>query len=456
MSFLVTTAKVAGALLLTNMPAPAMVYPAQYTISDRNAVVAFWNQSGRYSVDFADESSPYQPRQTPEGSTWLLSFSKKLSGTNGKVIPGQYSSTQTAQQKKWSDWVEAKYAFDEAVATADSLVKNKAVGVNSSSQTPKPTNPGPAPADLVQALGEPPAFVLPFLVRTHTVAFEDQTIALTDNTKVRRKYQYFRFNSGVMHPGERMSGKTLDDLKPMFAKLGVDDRKLRVMSAVSLLEGGFDSLNTYDTGYVSVGFIQFACLANGSGSLGQVLLNMKTDNPAAFNRDFHRYGLEVTPGGDLVTLDLASGEELSGPQAAQQIIKDVRLAAVFKRAGEKSDAFREAQVKTAIEQYYPEDVPITVQVGAKTYTGTIKTIIKSEAGMATLMDRIVNTGKIGDLEKAVAGLMVSYNLASLDQVADLELELVQAMRYRKDYLTDTTLSQPKPSSRTRTRNSRGK
>ncbi len=417
-----------------------------FSSNDKIAIQAFWKQSGRYLVNFSSTEQPYQARQTADGSLWLYNYAKKVSPNGGKIIPGANLTAQNEKQKSWNTWIEKKYDFDESNAEAQSQTKNIGLGASPANSAAKLlSDPGPAPADLIAFAGNPPLFVTPALVRTHKIQFEDLSLDLSDNVKVRRKYAYFRFNEGVMHGGTRMSGKGLEELKPLFNKAGVDDSKLKVMAAVSLLEGGFDSLNTYDTGFVSVGFIQFACLKGGAGSLGQVMLSMKTNNPAAFNTDFKRYGLDVNPAGEIVALKFDSLEELTGAEAALQIIKDVRLAAVFQRAGRVSEAFREAQITTALDMYFPDKDPITVKLGSKVLAGKVQDVVKTEAGLATLMDRKVNTGSLGNLEAAIAGIMASYKLTQLDQVAEMEQELIQAMRYRKSYLGDPSLSQPKPS-----------
>ena len=108
------------------------------------------------------------------------------------------------------------------------------------------------------------------------------------------------------------------------------------MRAVSILEGGFDSVNTYDTGYVSVGFIQFASLKEGGGSLGAVLKNFKAADPLAFASDFHRFGVDVDETGHLVVVDPTSGAVATGAEANARIIEDKRLIAVFGRAGARA------------------------------------------------------------------------------------------------------------------------
>jgi len=184
--------------------------------------------------------------------------------------------------------------------------------------------------------------------------------------------------------------------------------------------------------------------------------------------------------------------EKQGADAVQAIINDKRLTAVFERAGLQSDAFRLAQVLVARDRYWPGDDRFAVNInylvedhGEGTESKTIGTfygmnealpeaekalkqaeekrktdptyrvyldrrnvyvnvadIVKSEAGMATLMDRKVNRGSLKPISDVAAVLVRKYNLTDLNQLAKHERELVQLMKYRTDFLVDPTLSQP--------------
>jgi hypothetical protein len=224
---------------------------------------------------------------------------------------------------------------------------------------------------------------------------------------------------------------------------GISESEARVMKAVSILEGGFDSINTYDTGYVSVGFIQFASLKDGAGSLGKLLLDYKATDPDGFQADFRRFGLDVTPTGSLVALNWQTGYEGVGSEANRRIIEDKRLAAAFQRAGLKSPAFNAAQIRVAKSQYYPADDLVDIGIAGISLSGRVRDFIKSEAGMATLMDRKVNTGSFGPLVVTLQKMALEKKLARFEDFAKFEREIVVALKYRKDYLADKSLSQPK-------------
>jgi len=203
-------------------------------------------------------------------------------------------------------------------------------------------------------------------------------------------------------------------------------------------------VNTYDTGFVSVGFIQFITAAGGDGSLAAVLASEKANAPTDFARDFHVRGLDVTPGGLYAVLDPATGAELTGAEAVQKTIHDPRLAAVFQSAGRRSRAFRVAQIQTAKRGYYPAADPITVTLptGA-TLTGRVGDVLHSEAGMATAFDRKVNTGHAApEVAAAVASVLAVHSLATLADIAPYEREVITLLKYRADFLADRNLTQP--------------
>jgi hypothetical protein len=79
--------------------------------------------------------------------------------------------------------------------------------------------------------------------------------------------------------------------------------------------------------------------------------------------------------------------------------------------------------------------------------GKVSDIVKSEAGLATLFDRKVNTGNINLFSTVVAQVAGEVHPAALADLAKYEFEIVDRMRYRRDYLSDASLSQPLPNGR---------
>ncbi|MEQ1932829.1 MAG: hypothetical protein ABL962_02970, partial [Fimbriimonadaceae bacterium] len=413
---------------------------AQFNDSEKGKIQAYWSGQDRYKIGTpeAHKNAPYQVRLTPEGSLWLWAYNQKRG--LGKVF--QTPAPQNESQREWETWIENKVAYDRYVAQIGANVTNKALGFSEQPTAPVPS-PGPVPEGLRFLVGDAPLFASAVQPNLHEVCFHDGvTLRLTDNPAMRPRYAYYRWSEGVMSGGTQVKKLPQATLDTLFAKAGVGDSVQRVMKAVSLLEGGFDSINTYDTGFVSVGFIQFACLSKGAGSLGSVLLKLKQTDASAFNTDFRQFGIDVTSDGQLVALNLATAETTTGLDAAKMIIKDKRLIAVFQRAGQVSDAFKVAQLQVAKDQYYPEQDSVILSLGNQPVTAKVSDFVKSEAGIATLMDWKVNTGKLGDLVGKANAIVRSNGLKSVSELAEFEADLVRQMRFRKDFLGDETLSQP--------------
>ncbi len=402
----------------------------------------YWAKPDRYTIGVPDDAAKvglWQARQTAEGSVWLLNY-YKARGNAGKILPTADPAAINPAQAAWDKWIEAKYDFDQFQSDWEAHEKNKVTAT----MRLQPVDPGVVPPDLVALAGEPPRFVSCVQPKQFTITFEDITLKYQDFVKIRRKYAYFRFTDGVNSEGVTISTMSADELTGLFKQAGLGDAERKIMQSVSLLEGGFDSINTYDTGYVSVGFIQFASLGEGGGSLGEMMLRYKTSDPVHFQQDLRRFGLDVTPENLMVALDPASGKECIGPAANDLIIRDKRLIAAFQRAGLKSSSFKAAQIRAARDMFYPASMPITATLGAVVLHGKVSDVFKTEAGLATLMDRRVNTGKMAGLDDAISNLMQEYGFTTLAEVSQLEYQLTRMMKYRVDFLAQANdLSKPR-------------
>lgn len=418
---------------------------AEFSAEDRDRAVRYWSASGRYSVcspEDASKTGTWQVRLTPEGSLWLWNYNKARG--LGKVAPTQIPAAQNDRQKVWESWIDAKVAWDRYQAEMNAAKANHIPAADEVVPSSVPAaDPGPMPDDLRALAGEAPLFANAVVPQQHLVRFDDgTTISYSDNVAMRPRYAYYRFPQGVMSAGKPVKSLSESELNSLLNDAGIDESTGRVMKAVSMLEGGFDSVNTYDTGFVSVGFIQFACLSSGSGSLGQALLGFKHDYPEAFDIQMKRYGVDVDESGSLDVLDLTTGDELHGAQAARNIINDKRLIAVFQHAGMVCREFRVAQLKVARKQFLPVDDQVSISGADGPMQGKISDFIKSEAGLATLMDRKVNTGKVDPLVNVANQVAVAHGAKSLADLIPYEHDIVQACKYRKDYLADQTLTQP--------------
>ncbi|MBV9470477.1 MAG: hypothetical protein JO316_02420 [Abitibacteriaceae bacterium] len=419
---------------------------AFFTDAERTRIVTYWNAPGRYRVDAraeAAKSGPWVVRLTPEASQWLYNYGHINSAD--KIPPTANGKPTTPHTEEWEKWITAKLSYDQWLAQTIADAANAQNGITpaTNSPAPAPPLPGMIPDTLLAAVGNPPPLAAPVTPLRHTITFEDgDVLTYTDHIPVRARFAYYRFAQGVMHPGVALSKMSDAELDALFAESGMTPFEQHVAKSVSRLEGGFESVNTYDTGYLSVGFIQFATLAGGAGSLGDTLKKEKTGRPNDFQADFRNYGLDVNDKSELVVLDPVTGAELVGATAVQKIIDDKRLVAVFQHAGTHSHAFRVAQIQTAKQNYYPADNPLKVTVGNQTITGKVSDVIKSEAGMATLFDRKVNTGSIRVLATTVEKIMADHHLTRFAEVAPYEREIIKAVRWRTDFLQYAGLSQP--------------
>lgn len=435
--------------MVTFVAAACLARADLFSPEEVQRVLDYWKPDYRLSVApviDAETLGPWTAVYNPEASTWLLTYLKARQGTGGKVIPTQDPAGKTPEQKAADAWIDAKVNHDEGMAKHKAVDMNFPAARGGAPRLPMPpADPGPCPADMVAVAGsEPPPFYLTMRRTDFSVQFDDIIVKYHDNVKVRRKYAYYRFPEGVASEGVAVKEMATAELDGLFSDAGLSASDRRVMGAVSLLEGGFDAVNTYDTGYVSVGFIQFATLREGAGSLGKMMLGYKTADPEHFALDFHRYGIDVDTDGSLVVLDLATGTECRGPEANMACIRDKRLVAVFQRAGLLSKPFRLAQLRSAKEQFYPGDDPVTVTFpDGHTEQAKVKDFVKSEAGMATLFDKKVNTGHIRELAGALSSVAATHTCANCRDLAKYEREIVQKMRYRRDFLADPTLDQPR-------------
>lgn len=414
---------------------------AAFTSSEAVSVQEYWRTKAKYQVKPSPKASrmgQWQVRLTPQGSAWLSKYAK-VKGFAGKVAPTQDAGTTAPAQMTWEQWVKAKIDYDRWIAASECRQKN---GRNLPSVGDPVPHPGDMPGDLLLQMGEVPNFAAAVEPKLHDITFDDQVnVAFEDNVSVRSTYSYYRFANGVALEGTSMAKLPDEEVTRLYKQARLNLSVQRVMNAISPLEGGFDSINTYDTGFVSAGFIQFACLGDGAGSLGELLANCKGSDPFNFDRDFKSKGIDVDDT-KLTAVNIADGTVVSGSSAAMQIIEDKRLAAIFVRAGRVSDAYRVQQLRTAYQRFYPGDDRVKLTIRGKAETLKVSDIVRSEVGIATLMDRKVNTGNIRTLVTVLNDIAQREELTDAMDLSEFEGEIVRRMKWRKDFSTDATLSKP--------------
>src|SRR5207248_1228349 len=116
--------------------------------------------------------------------------------------------------------------------------------------------------------GNTPAFAAAVAQLRYTITFQDgEPFVYEDNVQLRPRYAYYRFPQGTVAYGPMLRDMPEAELDSLFSAAGLNATEQHVMKAISKLEGGFETVNTYDTGYVSIGFIQFVTLDTGRESL---------------------------------------------------------------------------------------------------------------------------------------------------------------------------------------------
>ena len=419
------------ALALELVLPPSVVAPNLFDEQATAQVRSYWQGQNRWQFGPRQIGSPWEAVATGRGSAWIHAY-YRARNPQGRILPTQDPPARNAREQAWDQWIEQAYRTDEQNAAIIAAARNAG-----SPEPPLKARPA-IPADLKALAGEPPLLVEARRPLRHTIQFDDYRVTFEEAPNVRRKYPYFRFEDGVASsPSAARAG-----MVAAMGQSGLNARDMRIFAAIAGLEGGFHSINTYDTGFVSVGFLQFASLREGRGSLGQLMARYKARQPQAFQRDFRRFGIDVTADGMLVVLNLTDGIERAGPDAALAIVRDKRLAAVFERAGAISPQFQAAQIAAARDLYNPRTLPISVSLPGRTLTGTAGDVIQSEAGLATLLDRLVNTGRVSDLSEAVSEVMLAYGLRTLAEARAAEYQIIERLTWRHNFLTAGSLSRP--------------
>ena len=314
-------------------------------------------------------------------------------------------------------------------------------------QGPEPPDPGQMP----QGIGHQPPQMTYQAGKEYSIRMpgSNQTITYTDHVMdpIRLGSIYYRQTNGVRVGGRKLN--SLPNPDQLLKDAGITNMaEIKATKAVSAQEAGFEGVNTYDAGYISVGMIQFISGKDGKGSLAAVLARLKANSPGDFSTYFQKFGIDVIQDSKdhknvIQAVDPATGEVLTGEKAVQAIIDDKRLTEVFHNAGINSQAFQAAQLQIAHENYYTPDKHFSVTVDGTTISGKMGDVLKSEAGLTAMLDRNVQHGSsVGVFDKAVADVMKQYHVKTLDDLAKYEKLIIPHIQNRIDVLNDPSLGQP--------------
>jgi len=192
----------------------------------------------------------------------------------------------------------------------------------------------------------------------------------------------------------------------LAGRQGADSPSASIIRAVSLNEGRFEAINSWDSNYMSFGMFQWtAGGANAPGELAALLHRLEQSSPDAFQEYFGRYGIRVEVRDEASTtgeLTLNGARLVSDGDKNQ--LRQVEWAYRFWRAGH-DDAVRACQFAHATSR-------IAIVQAIRVAGLTIKDWVSSQYGVALLLDEHVNrpghvapqAGEVSTLEKALNAL----------------------------------------------------
>lgn len=254
------------------------------------------------------------------------------------------------------------------------------------------------------------------VVRRRDVRFDNQSYRFRDH----QEHQSTRFLE-AFGPASGESGR--HQVVAQWIREHVTGSDRRILMAISVAEGGFGSLNTYDKARVSWGLIQF-----NRGSFVRVLQAARSADPVAFQNRFEQYGITVAgddrseepaeaetqwPGdtswsGELYVYDHGSHVWTAGTRAAEIIQQDPRYQVLLVRAGDE-ESVRAAQVEEALRSYVADilDMRITLHLSSGHVTLRIADVATTELLVFCIGDIAVHYGP-GRAGPWLEGLLNGY------------------------------------------------
>ena len=193
--------------------------------------------------------------------------------------------------------------------------------------------------------------------------------------------------NGLYHTGDLRIGNFSD---ATLARAGLGASLRRVLRAVCVNEGGFDAVNTRDSGVLSFGLLQW-CLGagTGAGELGGLLARIAREEPASFERYFRAHGLDVDDTAWLEGVVQRCHLRLDGrrldDEASRNALRAPLWAYRFWRAAHDA-RIRRCQLRHAaarIDSFLP--LPRAALGGRR-----VAELLSSELGVALLLDEHVN------------------------------------------------------------------
>jgi murein DD-endopeptidase MepM/ murein hydrolase activator NlpD len=258
------------------------------------------------------------------------------------------------------------------------------------------------------------------------------TASFRDN--VASKYKLY--NNGISYPGQSMPQLPLS----MYQSVGLSEAQAKALRFVSMHEGKFDAINSYDKAIFSFGFIQFTGSVATGNSLGMVLSYYKSNCAELFGKYFLAAGIDVVysfkdgsiaPPVTVSVIHGTTGEKLINDAAYAYIKDHIELFGPFIQSAYEPTMVRE-QLRAAALMYVQKALNMKLKVtilGIPVEIPIISEILKSEGASTVLIDLCVNRGSGGlaaILAPALVSIAESYNLDSLAALRDIdELSVIQ-------------------------------
>ncbi len=222
---------------------------------------------------------------------------------------------------------------------------------------------------------------------------------------------YMVYPQGIMYGGQSQIELDVATIQ----SVGLTAQQARALQYVSIHEGKFDAINSYDKAIFSYGFIQFTGAASVGASLNRVIASMKTYAPAAFQRVFQRVGIDTegSSTAPLTTVLNENGTKLRGDDAWLYIQRNVRLYGAFVQAGFEPSLVRE-QLRMANSLYVQTALNFKLDVilgGLRVVIPRLSDVLTSEAALTAVIALAVNQG-VGGMSRIVAnsvGIVATQN-----------------------------------------------
>lgn len=216
------------------------------------------------------------------------------------------------------------------------------------------------------------------------IVFAADFVAVSDG---RVQVQFKKHNPvGVSTGGTHSIIRFINAYSEKLIGLDLSPSAIAVMKAVSLNEGSFDGINTYDKGFLSLGIFQWTLGQDDRmGELPALLKKIKAYYPATYQDFFRAFGIDVSENTNTTYGYLTLNGTAVGTPPLKDTFRDPGVAFRFWRAAQEPDV-QAVQIEHAISRlknFYWKD----------TYTAmgySLNKLITSSYGVALLLDNHVN------------------------------------------------------------------